>query len=182
MNIISMPLFLSVMAGSLYGKLELQVPASDFYYARESGELVNKEVLYVGNGVKKGQSLLEYAVKSEQNTRRLHAKTNGYVEFINKELNTGHSLSEGQLLFIVTSYTVLGKYQTSIESDDPMIMPGSSLWFCDSSEQWQFHVDEIKGSKLLISSNLDQRSFNLLDKLSKQDALVSFFDKEHCNL
>lgn len=176
----SIPLLLSLVSGPIHGNLELQVPASDFYYAMESGVVLDKHTLKVGTEVNKDQTLLKYQPESSSTPMFLLSKSDGHVEFIESELTVGDSLSKGQLLFIVTSYKVLGKYKPPVSFNKSALTSGNSIWVCHNSEQWRFVIDEVKGDRLLVSSHLDQASFDTLSTVSKQQAVVSFLEDDKC--
>lgn len=180
MNIGSVPLLLSMIAGPLYGKLELQVPTSDFYYARDAGQIVNKSPVIEGHEVYKGQKLLEYYVLDSDKHRVLYSKADGYVEFLDPSLLTEGPLTKGQLLFIITLYEVFGTYEKPHNLALSSITAGSDIWICNDMESWKFLVNEIKEDTILISANLDQKNFQLLDSLSKKQIMGMVLAPQLC--
>ncbi|KZN60739.1 hypothetical protein N473_23720 [Pseudoalteromonas luteoviolacea CPMOR-1] len=178
-SLLTLSLALSTIHPPLIGQLYLQEPAIEYYFTRESGITTAFKGVKVGKMVEKGDPLVKLESSAiDVSDKVFMANTKGYIEFINKRVNTESPVAVGDLLLKVSSNYVLGNYNLD-KSYDLSELSGS-LWLCMKSKPVKFSVDSVLKDKLLISVELSQIHFSELEKLSEPNYLQLFTEKHAC--
>ncbi|CAH9060138.1 hypothetical protein PSECIP111951_02881 [Pseudoalteromonas holothuriae] len=170
---------LSFAVEPVVGALQLQEPAHEYYYSRESGTVEYGYDLRQGDKVVKGQVLLTYSKGEDKKSRNITSRTAGYLEYINNQLSVGASFSTGEMLYKVQSDLVLGWYFID-DIYKKKLQQSAQLWACSESGYWQFNIDVVKPKKLLVSLTLASSDYSALYQLSLKPDLTMYPSKQAC--